>query len=65
MRRVFRRLVRRVNTTEWSISWFDALPGEDEYLLAGRFEVDLPGQKPEDLPGKEHSELDDQEAQHT
>jgi hypothetical protein len=34
MRRVFRRLIRRVNTTEWSVSWFEVLPGDDPNALA-------------------------------
>jgi hypothetical protein len=38
MRRVFRRLIRRVNTTEWSVSWFEVLPGEDPGSLADRLE---------------------------
>ena len=33
MRRVFRRLIRRVNTTEWSVSWFEVLPGENPGAL--------------------------------
>jgi len=28
MRRVFRRLIRRVNTSEWTVSWFEVPPGE-------------------------------------
>jgi hypothetical protein len=42
MRRVFRRLIRRVNTTEWSVSWFEVLPGEDPGRLADRIENEVP-----------------------
>ena len=34
MRRVFRRLIRRVNTTEWSVSWFEVMPGDDPASMA-------------------------------
>lgn len=40
MRRVFRRLIRRVNTTEWSVSWFEVLPGEEPGSIASQIERD-------------------------
>jgi hypothetical protein len=42
MRRVFRRLIRRVNTTEWSVSWFEVLPGDDPGRLADQIEHEAP-----------------------
>jgi hypothetical protein len=40
MRRVFRRLIRRVNTTEWSVSWFEVLPGEEPSTIASQIDSD-------------------------
>jgi hypothetical protein len=42
MRRVFRRLIRRVNTTEWSVSWFEVLPGENPGALLDRLDESPP-----------------------
>ena len=44
MRRVFRRLIRRVDTTESSVSWFEVLPGDDPATLAERLDDGSPSQ---------------------
>jgi len=59
MRRVFRRLIRRVNTTEWSVSWFEVLPGEDPAELAEQIHRDPAGDDPAGgaTPGEHIREL--------
>ena len=60
MRRVFRRLIRRVNTTEWSVSWFEVLPGDDPTTLAERLDGLQPPQTQQDSINNHREALDDE-----
>ncbi len=59
MRRVFRRLIRRVNTTEWSVSWFEVLPGDDPAALAESLNAAPPPQLQPDSTNKDQDALDE------
>ena len=56
MRRVFRRLIRRINTTEWSVSWFEVLPGDDPSALADRLDPTIRASGPSGAKSDEPSE---------
>ena len=60
MRRVFRRLIRRVNTTEWSVSWFEVLPGDDPTALAESLDGLQPPQTQQDSINNQREALDDE-----
>jgi hypothetical protein len=60
MRRIFRRLIRRVNTTEWSVSWFEVLPGDDPAAVAESLDGASPPSAQQDSTSKRQEAVDEE-----